>query len=81
MAGEQEDWLQRVGPFIQARIERYAASEIRFNLMAVIKDRREALSEELAAMEARRDALQASCAEGAPSLATLPLSCIRAGSF
>ena len=65
--GMQEAWLQRVGPFIQARIERYAASEIRFNLMAVIRDRRDALSEELSGLEARRDARQASCSEGAPS--------------
>jgi ubiquitin carboxyl-terminal hydrolase L5 len=56
-----------VGPFIQARIERYAASEIRFNLMAVIRDRRAALAEELARLEARRAALQAPPAEEGPA--------------
>ncbi len=50
----QEDWLEKAAMIIQARIERYAQSEIRFNLMAVIRDRREVLQEQLAALEARR---------------------------
>lgn len=54
--GAQDDWLERVGPLIQARIERYAASEIRFNLMAVCADRRESLGAQLAALQARRAA-------------------------
>ena len=56
----QEDWLEKVGPFIQARIERYAQSEIRFNLMAVIRARPDVLSEQLAALERKRAALLAS---------------------
>lgn len=44
----QGDWVSQVQPFIQQRIERYAASEIRFNLLALIRDRRHVYQEQLA---------------------------------
>ena len=53
-AVSQEDWLEKAGAIIQSRIERYAQSEIRFNLMSVIRDRRAVYEEQLASLQARR---------------------------
>eukprot|EP00877_Chromochloris_zofingiensis_P009621 jgi/Chrzof1/4912/Cz15g04080.t1 len=54
-----DDWLPKVGPVIQDRIDRYAKNEIRFNLMAVIHDRREQLSMNLALAANKRDRILA----------------------
>ena len=53
-ACDGDEWLGKVCPVIQSRIEKYASSEIRFNLMALIRNRAEAATERLAAVEARR---------------------------
>ena len=60
----QEDWLERVRPVIQQRIDRYRG-EVRFNLMAVIRSRRDALADRIAALQRHRDQLEAAL-PGAP---------------
>lgn len=52
----ESDWLDKVGPHISARMEKYAASEIRFNLMALVADRVQLLRARLEEACAARDA-------------------------
>ena len=46
------DWLGVARSAIQARIEKDSASEIKFNLMAIIRDKRAVLQEKRALLEA-----------------------------
>jgi len=43
-------WFESVVPFIEQRIQRYAQHEIKFNLLAVVKDRRASIQEEMASL-------------------------------
>eukprot|EP00898_Chlorokybus_atmophyticus_P006365 jgi/Chlat1/672/Chrsp104S01156 len=57
----EEDWLARAAPVIQTRIDRYSASEIRFNLMAVIANRKELYERQLDECLRERDEKMGEC--------------------
>ena len=48
---EGTDWLQKARPVIEARMAMYTGGEVRFNLMAMVKERRAVYREEIAALE------------------------------
>jgi ubiquitin carboxyl-terminal hydrolase L5 len=52
-AVSDSDWIEKLKPIIRERIEAYKKSEQRFNLMAVIEDRRDALEGQRAILEAK----------------------------
>lgn len=61
----QDDWLDKAVPAITERTERYAKTEIRFNLMAVIKNRKDTCNQELKAMLEMQDKIQLRMSEDA----------------
>ena len=54
-----ENWTEKVVPHIQERILKYSQSEIRFNLMAIIKNRKEHCESLIKDLSTKRGKLQA----------------------
>jgi len=77
---KDEDWLEKVKPEIQKRIERYSRSEIRFNLMALTINRLNAYANQIAKLEKRREelAIQISAVvSGQPTTTDEPVEILR----
>lgn len=56
----EDNWLTKAAPAIQQRIDKYSSQEIRFNLLALIEDRREVLTRQITELRAAKDAACAS---------------------
>jgi len=73
-----DNWLDKVKPVIEERIRRYSEKEIRFNLLAIIRNRKDALNEELKTIDAKKvkiDAdIQANSNKSAPAQGTMDTS-------
>jgi ubiquitin carboxyl-terminal hydrolase L5 len=58
------DWLAKATAVVRRRIEKYSGDEIRFNLMALVRDKRDALEEKIAEATARMERCRALGADG-----------------
>jgi len=54
-----ENWLEKARPAIQERIKKYSEKEVRFNLLAIVKDRTQVYKEELKEIEEKKKKAEA----------------------
>eukprot|EP01133_Synstelium_polycarpum_P004304 gene4304-5027_t len=52
-----DDWLEKISPVIQQRIEKYSQTEIRFNLMALIRNRQTFYNAQIDLFEKKKKAI------------------------
>uniref|UniRef100_A0A3Q4N733 Ubiquitin carboxyl-terminal hydrolase n=1 Tax=Neolamprologus brichardi TaxID=32507 RepID=A0A3Q4N733_NEOBR len=52
-ACNQDDWISAVRPVIEKRIQKYSEGEIRFNLMAIVSDRKMIYERKIAELQAQ----------------------------
>nr|KAF6400128.1 ubiquitin C-terminal hydrolase L5 [Molossus molossus] len=50
-ACSQDDWISAVRPVIEKRIQKYSEGEIRFNLMAIVSDRKMIYEQKIAELQ------------------------------
>jgi len=59
----KDEWVDKARPVIQKRIEKYAKSEIRFNLLAIVGNIKQKLTEEVEVLTKKLEATQARLAQ------------------
>ncbi|KAI7838511.1 hypothetical protein COHA_007772 [Chlorella ohadii] len=62
----EDDWLPKAAAAITERMGRYAASEVKFNLMACIEDRRQKYRREIAQQQHLQERIRAKLGNSAP---------------
>lgn len=67
----KDDWLGKAAPAIQERIRRYSEKEIRFNLLALVQNRREALEKTVRTLKARQERVAAKLANPAAAASAM----------
>ena len=60
----QDDWLDKVCPVILKRIEQYSQNEIRFNLLALIKNKMDVCKAKIEELEKQKAALEVGGGQG-----------------
>jgi len=63
----KDDWLDKAFPVIQKRIDKYSRSEIRFNLMAIIKNRKTMYTEQIEQLISQRNQIESQLKESMQS--------------
>ena len=69
VGANNDEWLRRACDAIQSRVDKYGAAEIRFNLLAIVKDRRNVYQEQLNTLQSKKTQLQQTLTSSSASTA------------